>query len=47
MSRSATAADLLERPVLPAKANLVSRFAERGEDPLYVDVPNLLFEVTR
>jgi siderophore synthetase component len=46
-SRSATAADLLERPVLPAKANLVSRFAERGEDPLYVDVPNLLFEVTR
>jgi L-2,3-diaminopropanoate---citrate ligase len=45
-SRSGTAADLLERPVLPAKANLVSRFAERGEDPLYVDVPNLLFEVT-
>jgi siderophore synthetase component len=44
-SRSATAADLLERPVLPAKANLVSRFAGRGENPLYVDVPNLLLEV--
>ncbi|UQA91907.1 IucA/IucC family protein [Streptomyces halobius] len=45
-SRSETAADLLRRPVLPAKANLVSRFAGRGESPLYVDVPNLLFEVS-
>lgn len=45
--RSETAADLLERPVLPAKANLVSYFAGRGENPLYVDVPNLLFEVNR
>ncbi|MDA2815101.1 hypothetical protein O4J56_30950 [Nocardiopsis sp. RSe5-2] len=41
------AADLLSRPSLPAKANLVSRFAGRGEDPLYVDVPNPLFEVNR
>ncbi|WP_017621979.1 IucA/IucC family protein [Nocardiopsis chromatogenes] len=41
------AADLLSHPSLPAKANLVSRFAGRGEDPLYVDVPNPLFEVNR
>ncbi|MEV0704978.1 IucA/IucC family protein [Saccharopolyspora sp. NPDC050389] len=34
------AAELLEAPVLPAKANLLSRFAERGERPLFVDVPN-------
>jgi len=45
--RSETAADLLQRPVLPAKANLVSYFAGRGENPLYVEVPNLLFEVNR
>ncbi|TJZ54177.1 IucA/IucC family siderophore biosynthesis protein [Streptomyces piniterrae] len=45
-SRADTAADLLERPVLPAKANLISRFAGRGESPVYVDVPNLLFEVS-
>jgi siderophore synthetase component len=32
--------DLLESPTLPAKANLISRFAERGEPPLYVAVPN-------
>ncbi|MEQ4724076.1 IucA/IucC family protein [Nonomuraea sp. B19D2] len=41
------AADLLQRPVLPAKANLLSYFVGRGENPLYVDVPNLLFEVNR
>ncbi len=33
---------LLDAPALPAKANLRSRFRERGEDPLYVDVPNPL-----
>ncbi|MQA62547.1 MAG: IucA/IucC family siderophore biosynthesis protein [Actinophytocola sp.] len=38
---------LINSPVLPAKANLVSRFARRGEQPLYVDVPNPLFEVSR
>jgi L-2,3-diaminopropanoate---citrate ligase len=32
--------DLLRSPTLPAKANLLSRFAERGEHPLYVDLPN-------
>ena len=39
--------DLLESPVLPAKANLISRFADRGERPLYVDIPNPLYEVIR
>ncbi|MEV5541045.1 IucA/IucC family protein [Saccharopolyspora shandongensis] len=39
------AAELLGAPVLPAKANLLSRFAERGERPLYVDVPNPIREV--
>ena len=34
------AADLLTSPALPAKANLLSRFAGRGESPLYVDLPN-------
>lgn len=42
---SAPARALLEAPVLPAKANLLSRFAGRGERPLYVDIPNPLFEV--
>ncbi|MGH3520214.1 MAG: IucA/IucC family protein [Haloechinothrix sp.] len=41
------AEDLLGTPVLPAKANLVSRFAGRGENPIYVDVPNPLFEGSR
>ncbi len=41
------AADLLTSPVLPAKANLISRFAGRGERPLYVDVPNPLHEANR
>ena len=40
-------ADLLQSPVLPAKANLTSRFAGRGERPLYVDVPNPMCEVDR
>ncbi|MBB3050480.1 siderophore synthetase component [Prauserella isguenensis] len=39
------AADLLTSPTLPAKANLVSRFLERGERPLYVEVGNPLHEV--
>ncbi|GAA0530578.1 siderophore biosynthesis protein SbnE [Saccharopolyspora subtropica] len=38
------AAELLASPTLPAKANLLSRFAERGERPLYVDVRNPLVE---
>ena len=41
------AAELREAPTLPAKANLLSRFAERGENPLYVDIPNPIHEVTR
>ncbi|MEU6643165.1 IucA/IucC family protein [Saccharomonospora sp. NPDC046836] len=39
------AAELLAAPVLPAKANLISRFAGHGERPLYVDVPNPLREL--
>jgi len=41
------AADLLSSPVLPAKANLIGRFAGRGERPLYVDVPNPMHGVSR
>ncbi|MGP4016170.1 IucA/IucC family protein [Saccharopolyspora sp. 5N708] len=41
------AAELVRSPVLPAKANLLSRFAERGERPLYVDVRNPMCEVNR
>lgn len=41
------AAELRESPTLPAKANLLSRFAERGENPLYVDIPNPIHEVSR
>ncbi|MGH3982626.1 MAG: IucA/IucC family protein [Pseudonocardiaceae bacterium] len=41
------AADLLCSPVLPAKANLIGRFAGRGERPLYVDIPNPMHEVER
>lgn len=33
---------LFAAPTLPAKANLISRFQKRGEQPLYVEVPNLL-----
>lgn len=32
--------DLLTVPTLPAKANLLSQFHQRGETPLYVDIPN-------
>lgn len=39
--------ELLSAPVLPAKANLISRFAGRGERPLYVDIPNPMREVDR
>lgn len=35
--------DLLANEKLPAKANLISRFQERGESPLYVDIPNPIF----
>ena len=35
---------LLSAPALPAKANLLSRFAGRGERPLYVDVANPMWE---
>lgn len=38
--------ELITAPTLPAKANLLSRFAERGERPLYVDIPNPLFQVS-
>ena len=41
------AADLLGSPVLPAKANLIGRFAGRGERPLYVDIPNPMHGVSR
>ncbi|MBP1999961.1 siderophore synthetase component [Paenibacillus shirakamiensis] len=34
--------DLLTTVTLPAKANLISRFHQRGETPLYVDIPNPL-----
>ncbi|MGH3751441.1 MAG: IucA/IucC family protein [Pseudonocardiaceae bacterium] len=39
--------DLLESPVLPAKANLISCFTGRGEWPLYVDIPNPIPEPIR
>ncbi len=32
--------ELLDGPELPAKANLISRFQERGETPLYVPIAN-------
>ncbi|MCD2195754.1 hypothetical protein LQ327_20490 [Actinomycetospora endophytica] len=41
------ARDLRTSPTLPAKANLLSRFAERGESPLYVDLPNPIREADR
>jgi siderophore synthetase component len=36
------ASRLLDAAALPAKANLLSRFAGRGERPLYVDIANPL-----
>ncbi|GAA2775589.1 IucA/IucC family protein [Saccharopolyspora taberi] len=38
--------DLLAAPDLPAKANLISRFAERGETPVYLTIPNPMREET-
>ncbi|ARU61544.1 hypothetical protein CBW65_11380 [Tumebacillus avium] len=35
---------LLTTPHFAAKANLISRFQERGETPLYVEIPNPLFQ---
>lgn len=35
--------DLLTNEKLPAKANLISRFQERGESPLYVNIPNPIY----
>lgn len=37
--------DLLDSPDLPAKANLLSRFQERGETPLYIPIPNPIHEL--
>lgn len=34
--------ELLEGPELPAKANLLSTFHQRGERPLYINIPNFL-----
>jgi staphyloferrin B synthase len=39
--------DLLQAPVLPAKANLISRFTCRGDRPLYVNVPNPMCQAIR
>ncbi|TWH21083.1 IucA/IucC family protein [Prauserella rugosa] len=36
---------LLTAPTLPAKANLLSRFAQRGERPYFVEIPNPLRSV--
>lgn len=44
---AAWARDLRTSPTLPAKANLLSRFAERGEVPLYVALPNPIREADR
>lgn len=35
---------LLQCKTLPAKANLISRFQECGETPLYVEIPNPIYE---
>ncbi|MDO3676492.1 IucA/IucC family protein [Paenibacillus ehimensis] len=36
--------DLLTGPELPAKANFISRFHQRGESPDYVRIPNPIYE---
>jgi siderophore synthetase component len=36
--------NLLEGEWLPAKANLISRFQECGESPLFVNIPNPIYE---
>ncbi|WP_158056761.1 IucA/IucC family siderophore biosynthesis protein [Saccharomonospora sp. CUA-673] len=38
------AESLLTAPTLPAKANLLSRFVQRGERPYFVEIPNPLRE---
>ncbi|WP_053366309.1 IucA/IucC family protein [Bacillus sp. FJAT-27245] len=35
---------LLQSKTLPAKANLISRFQECGESPLFVEIPNPIYE---
>ncbi|GAA1199736.1 IucA/IucC family protein [Prauserella alba] len=47
LRRSAVAERLLESPELPAKANLLSRFTQRGERPHYVRIPNPLWMAAR
>ncbi|WP_437656837.1 IucA/IucC family protein [Sorangium sp. So ce1182] len=42
LAGDAAVAELLSRPDLPAKANLVSRLEGRAERPLYVPIPNPL-----
>jgi siderophore synthetase component len=42
-----SAAALVTDAALPAKANLLSAVAGRGEDPLYVEVPNPIRECAR
>jgi siderophore synthetase component len=51
MEETATSKDLktyakklLESKTLPAKANLISRFQECGETPLFVEIPNPIYE---
>lgn len=39
--------DLLQNEGLPAKANLISSFHQRGERPIYVTIPNPLAHVRR
>ena len=41
------AADLLASPTLPAKAHLRSWAAGRGEDPIYVGLPNPIAAAAR
>jgi siderophore synthetase component len=36
--------NLLEGEWLPAKANLISRFQDCGENPLFVDIPNPIYD---
>lgn len=44
LARFSEADRLLEMPELPAKANLLSRFTQRGERPHYVRIPNPLWK---
>jgi hypothetical protein len=38
---------LRQCPVLPAKANLLSKLAKRSETPLYIDLPSPIREVSK